>query len=130
MKKINACPLIGVANITFGMKREEVRKKLAGFKKDFQKSPLNPQKVDDFGYCHVYYDNDDKCEAVEFFTDVEIQINGQKVSPGRIEPIKGIITDLLEEEDGFWTSKSCSVGVTAPDGEIETILFGCTNYYC
>ena len=127
--KIMARPLIGVANITFGMNRHEIRKTLSGFKKEFQKSPLDPQKVDDFGYCHVYYDDNDKCEAVEFFTEVEVQINGQKVSPGKIESIKGLIPDLIEEDDGFWISKSYSVGITAPDGEIETILFGCANYY-
>ena len=129
MKKIKAHPLIGVANITFGMNRQEIRQTLSGFKKEFQKSPLDLKKVDDFGYCHVYYDDNDRCEAVEFFTEVEIQINGQKVSPGKIETIKGLITDLIEEDEGFWISKSYSVGITAPDGEIETILFGCANYY-
>ena len=67
---------------------------------------------------------------MEFFPEVEIQINGQKVSPGKVEIIKKIMPDLLEEDDGFWISKSSSIGITAPDGAIETILFGCTNYYC
>lgn len=129
MKKITAQPLVGFDNVTFGMERKKVRELLTGFKRGFQKSPLFSQETDDFGYCHVYYDTNDKCEAVEFFTEVEIQINGQKVSPGKVEIIKKIIPDLIEEEDGFWISKSYSVGITAPEGTIETILLGCTNYY-
>ena len=130
MKKIIVQPLVGFANVTFGMERVKVRKLLDGFQKEFQKSPFDPTKVDDFGYCHIYYDNDDKCEAVEFFTEVEIQINGQKVSPGKVEAIKKITPDLIEDEDGFWISKGSSIGITAPDGTIEAILLGCTNYYC
>ena len=130
MKKITVQPLVGFANVTFGMERVKVRKLLEGFQKEFQKSPFDTTKVDDFGYCHIYYNNDDKCEAVEFFSEVEIQINGQKVSPGKVEVIKKNTPDLIEDEDGFWISKGSSIGITAPDGAIETILFGCTNYYC
>lgn len=129
MKKITVHPLVGFANVTFGMERGKVRKLLEGFKSEFQKSPFDPTKVDDFGYCHIYYNSNDKCEAIEFFSEVEIQINDQKVFPGKIETIRKIISDLIEEEDGFWISKSNSIGITAPEGTIETLLLGCTNYY-
>jgi hypothetical protein len=122
-------PNEAVGKVFFGADREEVRCVLNGFKGEFKKSKFSKNTTDDFGYCHVYYDTKDKCEAVEFFAEVEIQINGQKVSPGKVETIKKIMPDLIEEEDGFWISKSSAIGITAPEGSIETILFGCANYY-
>ena len=31
--------------------------------------------ADNFGFCHVFYDENDKCEAIEIFDEVEVYVN-------------------------------------------------------
>lgn len=129
MEKVIVQPTLGFANVTFGMSRDDVRRNFTGFKGEFKKTPLDIQSTDDFGFCHVFYDDENKCEAVEFFPEIEVEIYGQTIMPGQIEDLKKIIPDLSEIEDGCWISKNSSTGITASNGHIESILFGKPNYY-
>lgn len=127
MVKLNVQPLKEVNGVKFGMKRAEVRGVL-GDAKEFKKNKFSKMTTDDFGYCHVYYNDNDECEAIEIFNDAEVSVNGQTVFPGNMEEIKNLISDLTEE-DGSYISVSQSVGIYAPDGRMESILFGCSGYY-
>lgn len=129
MEKVIVQPTLGFANINFGMLRDEVRHNFTGFKGEFKKTPFDTQCTDDFGFCHVFYDDGNKCEAVEFFPEIEVQVNGQTILPGQIEDLKKVIPDLSEIEEGCWISKNSSMGVTSSNGHIESILFGKPNYY-
>ena len=74
-------PMKKVNDIEFGMERSEVRKKFTIPAKEFKKSKFSKRTTDDFGSCHVYYDKNDKCEAVEIFDDVMVYINDKKIFP-------------------------------------------------
>lgn len=127
MSKVFAQPLKEVNGIKFGMKREEVRK-IIGEAKEFKKSKFSKNTTDDFGYCHVFYNDDDECEAIEIFNNTEVLIDETVVFPINISEIKTIIKDLVEEEGSF-ISKSQSIGIYAPNGNMESILFGNIGYY-
>ena len=127
MSKVFAQPLKEVNGIKFGMKREDVRK-IIGEAKEFKKSKFSKNTTDDFGYCHVFYNEDDECEAIEIFNNTEVLIDETVVFPINISEIKTIIKDLVEEEGSF-ISKSQSIGIYAPNGNMESILFGNIGYY-
>lgn len=123
MKVIKAIPLVEVDGIKFGTDREIVREKIGSFS-EFKKTPYSDNTTDDFGYCHVYYDNENKFEAIELF-DAEVYIGDRKVFPVNVDDIRDIIDDFDDE----LISKSKSIGIYAPDDEPESILLGCKGYY-
>lgn len=127
MKKITARPLIGVGDVKFGMKRAEVRF-LFGEATEFKKSKLSKTTTDDFGFCHVFYNAKDECEAIEIFNDIEVVINNTAVFPSGIEKLKRICADLVKDGDSY-TSVDSSIGVYAPDDKAESILFAAQGYY-
>ena len=127
MRRFDVIPLKKINDVEFGMKREEVRG-ILGEAKEFKKSKFSKVTTDDFGYCHVYYDENDQCEAVEIFEDSEVFINGSIVFPGKIELAKEKIEDLVEDE-GSWISYEQSIGIYAPGEKMESILFGKKDYY-
>ncbi|MBP1566616.1 MAG: hypothetical protein J6A58_12800 [Oscillospiraceae bacterium] len=128
MKIIKAIPLSEVNGIKFGAKREEVRK-VFGEAKEFKKTSFSKTTTDDFGFCHVYYNVNDEFEAIEIFNEVDVKINDVIVFPNNdISVLKSMFADFEDDEDGT-ICKSQSIGVYAPDGEMECILFGCIGYY-
>lgn len=127
MLKFNVQPLVEVNGVKFGMSRADVRKQF-GEAVEFKKNKFSKTITDDFAFCHVYYDTDDKCEAIEIFKEAEVTVNGKVIFPGTISDAQKFIKDL-EEEKGSYISKSQSIGIYAPEGEIECILFGNRGYY-
>ncbi len=123
-----AIPLKKVNDIEFGMSREEVRKKFAVPVREFKKSRFSKRTTDDFGCCHVYYDENDQCEAIEIFDDIAIYMDHKKIFPATIKEACEIITDLKKEDDSY-ISEKMSVGIYAPGDKMESILFGCEGYY-
>ncbi len=128
MLKWIAKPLKEVNGIRFGMSRADVRKILGRQYNEFRKSKLSKNTTDDFGICHVFYDSDDMCEAVEVFADCEVSINGKTIFPLDIASVKCMITDL-KESYGSYISESYSIGIYAPNNQPESILFGTHGYY-
>jgi hypothetical protein len=123
-----AQPLNGVHNIKFGMDRKDVRKLFCNEAHEFKKSKFSKNTTDDFGIFHVYYDKNDKCEAVEIFNDVNVSIDGRIVFPIEVISAKEVVGDF-EEVDGSYISKKSSIGIYAPSGKMESILFGIKGYY-
>lgn len=128
MDKWNALPLQGVNGIKFGMNREEVRKVLGGEVREFKKSKYSKITTDNFGICHVFYNMNDECEAIEIFEGVTIEVNGKTIFPTDIDTIKKEFGDIEIEYDSF-ISKSKSIGIYAPSGKMESILFANKGYY-
>ena len=126
VKTINVVPLEKVGDVSFGMTRDEVRN-IFGDASEFNKSSLSKNTTDDFGFCHVFY-NDDKCEAVEIFNTAKVMLDDTSVFDSDVNTIRDLFPDAEESPDGF-ISKGMSVGVYAPDNQIQSILFGCKGYY-
>lgn len=125
-KTITVVPLEKVGDVSFGMSRDEVRN-IFGDASEFNKSSLSKNTTDDFGFCHVFY-KDDKCEAVELFNTADVVVNGTSIFNSDFETVKGLFPDVEDSGEGF-ISKEMSVGVYAPDNQIQSILFGCRGYY-
>ncbi len=121
-------PLIRVNGIEFGMDRKDVRKLYDNRYSEFRKTFFSKNTTDDFEGFHVYYDSNNKCEAVEIFEGDEVYVNGRKIMPGSAETLKNEFPDIVEEE-GNYTSVYSSVGAYIEDGEIKSILFGNKGYY-
>lgn len=126
MDKINAQPLSEVNGVKFGMKRDAVRQ-IFGEAKEFKKSKFSKTTTDDFGWSHVFYNINDECEAIEVF-DREVAVNGKVIFPADIASAKEIFPDL-KEDNGSFVSTSKSIGIYAPSGNMESILFGSAGYY-
>lgn len=127
MKILKVIPLAEVNGVKFGMKRCDVRK-IFGNATEFKKSKFSKTTTDDFGFCHVFYNKNDECEAIEIFDENEVQIDDITVFPDNADKLKSMFSDIEDDDCGF-ISKSKSIGVYAPDGKMESILFGCTGYY-
>ncbi len=123
MKLIKVIPLEEVDGIKFGTDRKIVREKLGDYS-EFKKTPFSDNTTDDFGFCHVYYDDNNEFEAIEIF-DAEVYIGERKVFPVNADELSDIIEDFDEE----LISVSKSIGIYAPDEEPESILFGRKGYY-
>lgn len=128
MVKWNATPLEEINGVKFGMPRSKVREVLGGTYREFKKGKFSTTTTDDFGICHVFYNRDDKCEAVEVFEECEVSVGGKVIFPLAIPSVEKLIPDL-EEDTGSYISKKLSVGIYAPDGKPESILFGEAGYY-
>ncbi len=128
MVKLNVELLRRVNNVEFGMKREVVRSNLGNLIGEFKKTKFSSILTDDFGFCHVFYNDKDECEAIEIFEEAEVIVDGKIIFPGTLENIKSVVGDL-EEVDGCYISENKSVGVFAPSGKPESILLGMKGYY-
>jgi len=127
-KRIDVIPLQQVYGISFGAKREKVRQHF-GHYTEFHKEADSSVTTDDFGFCHVFYNDKDEMEAVEFFADeVDVYIHDLKIFPIPLEEAIEIIPDAELDDDGL-LSKTQSIGIYAPDEEAESILFGEKGYY-
>ena len=125
--RLDAAPLVGVGPIAFGMTRSEVRA-IWGEAKEFHKRPDSETTTDDFGFCHVFYDADGCCEAIEIWDDAEVFVDGKQVFPVPLCDALKAFPDFEEDDDGP-IAAGTSVAIYAPDGEPESILFGKTGYY-
>ena len=125
--RFDAVPTVSVNGVAFGMSREKVRS-LLGTAAEFYKGKDAVNTTDNFKFCHVAYDENNKCEAIEIFDESEVYVNGSLIFPTDFETAKNVIEDLEEDDDGL-ISISKSIGIYAPCGDMESIVFGKEGYY-
>ena len=125
-KSANVIPLKGVNDIRFGMNRHKIRS-ILGNADSFKKTSDSKNETDAFGPYHIYYDNMDKCEAIELSNDVKIMINGKQLRT-LTDAIK-VIGKFEETEKGHHVSKNRSIGIYAPDKEIESLMVAKKGYF-
>lgn len=133
-KEIKVMPLNNVNNIKYGINRNELWNKVGKPLKSFRKTNLSKVDTDDYKNFHVYYDSNYNFEAIEIFgDDIDIYFNNVKLPKKYSEILnyfKNIYDDIEEDENGF-VSKKGSIGVYVEndDDKIDSILFGCKDYY-
>ena len=125
--RFDAVPTVSVNGVKFGMSREKVRS-LLGTAAEFYKGKDAVNTTDNFKFCHVAYDENNKSEAIEIFDESEVYVNGSLIFPTDFETAKNVIEDLEEDDDGL-ISISKSIGIYAPCGDMESIVFGKEGYY-
>lgn len=128
MHQLTANPLTSVGPVKLGATREAVRAGAGPEFEEFAKSSSSENTTDDYGSFHVYYDKNDTCVAVEVFPEIEVLVDGKVVFP--TTPDKAIVAiPSLERDDDGLISFEQSIGIYAPYGEMESILFGVRGYY-
>ena len=125
--RFDAVPTVSVNGVAFGMSREKVRS-LLGTATEFYKFADDVNTTDEFEFCHVFYDENNKCEAIEIFDESEVYVNGSLIFPTDFETAKKVIEDFEDDADGL-ISIPKSIGISAPYGNMEGILFGKAGYY-
>ncbi len=125
--KFDVVPMISINEIVFGMKREEIRA-ILGNATEFYKFEDDEVATDDFGFCHVFYDAQDRCEAIEIFNESEVYINDKLIFPTDFNAALDAVEDFEQDDDGL-ISYANSIGIYAPDEEMESILIGKKGYY-
>lgn len=128
MLQYNVTPLIGFNDVKFGMDRSQVRSILGDPKREFKKTKFSKTTTDDYIYFHVFYNKENMFEAVEFFDDVEIKLGGDMIFPTSVATLNAGDYAFVADEDGLISLKY-SIGVYAPNGKAESILFGVKDYY-
>lgn len=128
MEKFTVTPLVGFGSVKFGMTREEVRDILGTPSREFKKTKFSKNTTDDFGMYHIFYDTSSKFEAVEFFESAEIFDNHGNRFPNMAEALSTLPYIFVSEAEGHVCAEH-SIGVYAPGGRIESILFACEGYY-
>ena len=124
-------PLMNVGDVYFGMSREDVRKILGGYT-EFKKNKYSENTTDDFKFCHVFYDKENKCEAIEIFQEVKVKIGDIEIFPGDLKEAVNYLRNIdekLEIDNVGCISKNKSIGIYAPYSKMESILFGKKDYY-
>ena len=131
MREIIVEPLKKVGDIYFGMSRSQVRE-IMGEYKEFKKSRFSKNTADDFNECHIYYDSNNLCQAIELYGEYTIKIKEDLIIPNNFTDICRVLKTLdknVEIENDTCTSIKYSIGIYAPDGKVESILFGIDGYY-
>lgn len=123
---LNPCEKIN--GINFGEDREEVRKKLNSEFTEFKKTKYSKNTTDDYGCFHVFYDDNNKMEAIEFFENVDIYVGDSQIFPAKAEDVKSIFEDATIDENELISVKY-SIGGTIENNMIVSILVGCKDYY-
>ena len=127
--RFDVVPTKSVNNILFGTEREKVRQALGNFE-EFKKESSSKTTADDFGFCHVFYDDANCFIAIEIFKENTVYIDGKLVFPTNSKIIREIINDFADFY-GSSISLSMSVGIDSIyDDELpESILFAKKGYY-
>ena len=86
MKKWIILPTISVNDTPFLSSREEVRSRIDLPFKEVKKSPLSVNTMDVYDGFHVFYDEQNRFNAVEVFGDYKLVIKGKTIFPGTIIP--------------------------------------------
>lgn len=127
MRRLTVTMLESVNGIRFGTAREIVRNTFGQFK-EFRKSPFSKNTTDNFGDFHIFYDINNCFEAIEIF-DAEVVVDNVRIFPGTKTEVCKLLPEMISDEPDYWLSKEKSVGIYAPNGNIESILFGVKDYY-
>ena len=132
MYKADFLPYIGTGKIKLGSTRDETRKTLGTYK-EFKKNKFSKNTTDDFSFFHVFYDGENKVEAVEFFDTTEFIFKDKNLFSFQFIELKSFLknnTIDFQEDDSGIRSDAVGLSVYSPDkGKIETILIYKQGYF-
>ena len=112
-------PYADIGPLGFGMGKAEVRQTLPGVPREFRKTPLSKNLTDDYGFCHVFYDQANRLVAVEFWPsdDAKLILDGADLLSTPYAQLRDSLAqtdEALEEDDMGFTSPRYGVGASAP----------------
>ena len=132
MSEFEIIPYKKVGDISFQLSRDAVRKLLGEFK-EFKKTKSSKKMTDDFKFCHVFYDNDDKVEAVEFFKESELLYDEKNIFSMSYNDLLQFLNEkkiVFKEDDSGVIIERLGIAVYAPaKRKIESIFVYRKGYY-
>lgn len=121
-------PTVKANGIVFGMSKHELRSLLGLPIREFKKSKYSKAFTDDYGSFHIFYNSDEKCEAVEVFDAAEINVNGYVLYPLTIDEMLALPLGFSKEDSGLVSIEN-SIGVYVQNGKVESITIAGKDYY-
>lgn len=123
--------LLAMIGLNRSVIREKVNKPYTEFRR---KNKFSKNSTDDYRSFHVLYDENNICEAVEFFDDYAyaLTLENKSIMGVARDEIKKLLLqfDINLFEDGYGIiSKELSLGISCPDGIAETVVVGKRGYY-
>ena len=133
MRELKIVPFKRVNDIEFEINRNELWNIIGKPNSSFKKTNFSNVETDVYDFFHIYYDDNYNFKAIEIFGDCNIYYNNDKLPKNYsllLKYFKNIYDDIVENENGF-ISKQGSIGVYKENDDdlIDSILFGCENYY-
>ncbi|GHU76358.1 hypothetical protein FACS189461_3830 [Spirochaetia bacterium] len=132
MSKFEFTPYSGAGEIAFGLPRDAVRKLLGQFN-EFKKSKFSKNTADNFKFCHIFYDLDNKIEAVEFFEETELIYKKKNLFSMSYNDFLGFIKDNSlnhNVDDSSVIVEDLGIAAYTPDKQrIESIIVYHRGYY-
>lgn len=123
-------PTRKVGPIQIGANRASVYSALGQPKNAFKKSKNSGNNTDNYGYCHVYYDQNDAVEAVEVFPEITLMLGGNQLSPGTLNDAAGPLSIDIKEKGSYLDSKkSIGISFNVETQQVESILCARSGYY-
>lgn len=131
MQKWKFVPLNTINNLNFGMRRDDLRKSLNMEYQVFKKNEFSKNTTDDYGDFHIYYDENDRLEAIEFFDgEYEIIMNEIVLMPSNINELKEKIKSLNPDEENHYIDVINSIGIEVDvEGNVISVLVAKKGYY-
>lgn len=133
-------PYEGVGAIKLNMSRDDVRKIINCQFKEFKKAPFSAVTTDDYYLLgiHVYYNKEDKCEAIELFNNSNPTFMGNSFFE---EPVSNVVEWFKKNDDTividdvsitsnrFGIGLYASAGIQAKDSTLDSIIVFAKGYY-
>lgn len=122
-------PLESVGNIKFGMATKEIQGILGKVPTKFIKAGIT--NVDDFGFCHVFYDNIGTCVAVELFSPSKVIIDDLQLMGRQHSQVESYFLtrdDIVDTGAGFISPKF-QLSIYTEDGVIQGVCVGSKEYF-
>ena len=120
-----------VGDIKMGMSREDTRKCFGNYK-EFKKNKFSKNTSDKFNSFTIFYDENDKLEAVEFYNDSKLIFNSVNLFEQSYDKLKNILSkedNQLNIDGNYTTSYKLNISLSSADNNIESILFFRDGYY-
>lgn len=122
----------GTDSIQIGMTAEEIEAIVLKKPNHIRKGGVE-NIVDEYEFGFIYFDNDNRCEGIEFFKPAKVMLNGKEILGLKTKYAKEIFLKLdsfldIEGEDVF-CSHRYSIGIYGEDGIVETIYVGKEGCY-
>ncbi|SFT02362.1 hypothetical protein [Marininema halotolerans] len=124
-------------DISLGMKRNEIWEVLGKPISQFKKTYLSEQLTDEYTGMHVFYNNEDKCVAIEMNDSSSPEFKGSFFFDKKFDEIKRLFVEMgddsLEVDDSGLTSIKYGIGIYIPDieenGNVDGVIVFKKGYY-
>lgn len=122
-------PYESLGNIKFGECRDSVRRTLPNYK-EFKKNRFSKNTTDDYTEFHIFYNVENKVEAIEVFHNIEIDYKGINIANATVTELVAMLKDSKQskEEDSI-NFPTYGLTIAIDKDKIESILFYNKGYW-